>query len=203
MEVPMQRLSAPLARLTGIVVATLLSAAPLTAQQLRPHLFGSAGFEALYARDGSTFTPGYVGQLGVTWTAPARRVGWRVSAFGFQRQRDFAPLGSYTGSYRSAARLQILGLEGTATYALSRGRVRPYVLGGAGVYQSRLNEQFTEPSAGSATTARATQFNVGATAGLGLEVPIGRAHLFLESRYLLLSGSHEHHFGPLVLGLRL
>jgi hypothetical protein len=190
-------------RAVGLFALLTLCAGTLRAQERRLHVVAAGGLEALHTRDGSTFTPGYVGQLGLAWTSPASRLGWQVSAFGFQRERSFAPLGS-TSAYRSMARSRVYGLEGTLTYALSRGRVQPYVLGGAGLYRSELNERFADPVAGNLTTARAAQLEPGATVGFGLSMPVGRAQLFLESRYLLLGSrtSGGHHLVPLVVGFR-
>lgn len=113
-----------------------------------------------------------------------------------------------------------LGLVLLGTYALARGPVRPYLVGGVGVYRHWSATTYpTVELAGALTTPgyvppprvtqRTDERGVGASGGLGLSAAVGRVALFGEARLtvvpmLLLSdrpgvrGSQI----PLVLGVR-
>ena len=108
-------------------------------------------------------------------------------------------------------------LEADAKIDLTRGRVRPYVTSGLGLYHSvDVTEQNflcgpggasgaydCRQTAGRETKYRDVRVGVGLHAGLGVTAVLGRTHVFAELRSLSLSDAQNRMWRtPLMLGMR-
>lgn len=115
----------------------------------------------------------------------------------------------------ASRRSRAAGLLVLGSYALTRGPVRPYLLGGAGMYMLRAatTYRYYAVTASGARepdrTERVSDGGFGLSAGAGLAAPIGGVVVFGEARATLLPGSALSDTPgvrgtqlPLVLGVR-
>jgi hypothetical protein len=78
------------------------------------------------------------------------------------------------------------------------GNVHPYLLAGAGIYRHRLHGDDVSSAADDAVT------DFGLSAGLGLNVQVGRIGLFAEGRFHdVLADGDDLQYVPVTLGVRL
>ena len=78
------------------------------------------------------------------------------------------------------------------------GNVHPYLLAGAGIYRHRLHGDDVASAADDAVT------DFGLSAGLGLNVQVGRIGLFAEGRFHnVLADGDDLQYVPVTLGVRL
>lgn len=185
------------------LLLSLVLALPLAAQDARLRPFAALGLEAVYTVDGSEFTPGYVGQLGVAWRPTGGRWGARLLLSGQQRRHEFN---------LEANRSRIYGASLQATFGLgsSTGRLNPYLLAGVGGYRTETMERRIVPCGGEVCLA-VLEFSertlaagaLGLTGGLGLEFALGRVHLQAEAAFTRFTRSRaEPHVLPVTLGIR-
>lgn len=96
---------------------------------------------------------------------------------------------SYTGKSRSIAGIV------DASYSLNTiGRMRPYLLGGPGVYNTRAEQT---PAGG--TTATSSETSVGYNVGGGMNFPMIGHRAYLEARYQHVN---QAAWIPITLGIR-
>lgn len=158
----------------------------------RPRITVGAGLDG-FLRDGPAFTPQLALHAGYDFPLPrarARGFGLRLGADYTTRQygastarSDGVPVATIDRSGRS----QVFGAVLLGTYALAAGPIRPYALGGAGLYG--LTGVRREPAAlvSPGGTERVTRVSPALSGGLGLSWPIGAAALFGEARVTYLS----------------
>jgi len=187
--------------LTALVL--VIGAPNLGAQHARAHSSSSVIWSAGAGMSVPTgdLSNGAANGYHVQGTSSYRRLGWPISvrgelAFHQFGQKDFTVAGarpgqtiSYTGKSRSMAGIV------DASYSLNTvGRMRPYLLGGPGVYNTRA--ELTR-AGGTPTTSSDTK--VGMNVGGGMDFPLMGQRAFLEARY--------HHVDqaawiPITLGIR-
>lgn len=106
------------------------------------------------------------------------------------------------------------GLQGTATYALTKSRVQPYLLGGAGLF-AYSTSAYHAPTTGAdepwnparpAEGYHRAQFGPVFSVGTGLNVRLSRVTMFGESRmsrgYPLTMPLYSVNGSPLVIGFK-
>ncbi|HEU4588009.1 MAG TPA: outer membrane beta-barrel protein [Gemmatimonadales bacterium] len=175
---------------TGLVVAGLLMAGVGAAHAQSPVSFGLGG--------GATIPLGS--------TSDAVKTGWHGLALvqfkpagspvGFQIDGQYQELKSKAGL--TAGKTQLI--NGTANVVFSfpvaaETKVRPYLIGGGGVYNIKF-----KPSAGGASPS-STKF--GLNAGAGFDFALSGATIFVEGRYhnVFVTGS-DTKFIPITLGVK-
>jgi hypothetical protein len=122
--------------------------------------FEAAGIGAPYERAyGLSLQAGYLRQL--------RRVTLRIGATYFERNRELSTF---------AARPRAVGLNAELSYDLTSTRLRPYVLGGWGLYRLWSN---TYSSSGLRVVDQISPAMIG---GLGAHYRVGKVDLFGEAR---------------------
>jgi opacity protein-like surface antigen len=185
------------------LVLSLVLALPLAAQAARLRPFAALGLETVYTVDGSQFTPGYVGQLGVAWRPAVGRWGARLLLSGQQRRHEF-DLESNRSRIYGASLQATLGL-GSPTH-----RLNPYLVAGVGGYRTETFERRVVPC-GPGPCPAVLRFSertlaaaaLGLTGGVGLEFALGRVHLQAEAAFTRLTRSRaEPHVLPITLGVR-
>ncbi len=167
----------------GVAIAMLCAVAPLSAQSITQP-FASVGFGAPTGTLGDYSDPGLLANLGVTVTRPASALGWRAevvyAAFGAKRA-SFA-FGGEGFSVESKAR--VIGGLASATYALGSGDspTRPYVLGGLGIFSTRIEGTVTETGGGTFSDSE-SKTSPGLQLGGGVRFLLGGLNAFAEARY--------------------
>ena len=186
------------------------------AEPKTPRVLLAAGIDA-DGHAGSAYPPQLALHVGYQ-LAGGERVGG--SRFGLRAGLDFTASNAGPTSTRLDYPIQTRrsrGLGGVllGTYALTRGPVRPYLIGGGGVYVLRSSATyatFTYSPSGRPKPSpreRVNETHLGVTLGAGLSAPVRRVVLFGETRATImptailsdtpgLRGSQL----PIVLGVR-
>lgn len=125
------------------------------------------------------------------------RWGYRLDVAYHERSREVGPFGfgpvldePRTSYHRSVA----LTLD--VTYDLSGGGVRPYLVGGVGLYRASITRRYN-----SGERIDYSQLGLTLAPGVGLRIPLGRADAFAEWRLHLFSAPTRVMW-PLTFGLR-
>ena len=163
--------------LVGLVLA-VTSAATVSAQELRPAVFGAAAVANVYRTEDQNFgTKLNIGAgLGIEW----RRLGLDAE---LQRTLGLTPrtvqcglvnvpcVGSAREGFSSATML-----SGNVSYLFGGRRVRPYVTGSVGVLWTKSVNSLTIASDTSATLSEFSERDTGLAigAGAGVDVPLTR-----------------------------
>ena len=182
----------------GALAATLLAPAALRAQVSPGTTFAaSGGLTAPVGDLGDGAETGYHAQLTLAGRAPM------MGGSTFRIDGLYAGMGGKDGG--ADVKLWSVNLNIVFTAAMDRGGVRPYVLGGVGYYNTKLDAGIAESEA---------RNSVGFNGGGGLEFDLGQGlGAFLEVRYHhvldaferpLLLGSEKSaaQFVPVTIGLR-
>lgn len=116
------------------------------------------------------------------------------SRFGLRAGLDFTASNAESAALRlqgpyQTRRSRGLGVVLLGTYALTRGPVRPYLVGGGGVYAlhsvATYQRAYSEPGQPERKEV-ADGAHMGVSVGAGLSAPVGRVVLFGEARATLL-----------------
>ena len=166
------------------LMVLLAAAAPAHAQLGQRNALVAAGVEPQYTTDGGTFRPALTGSVALEWGAPARRLGVRGGLLGFR----------HTGA--SGSRLTLYGAEVLGTISMRRSGVRPYLLGGLGLYHASLEVP-------GAILVPFAEWQAGVSGGIGLGFPAGGVEPFIETRLLFMSSDRPiDTLLPIHFGLR-
>lgn len=156
-----------------------------------------------------------LGMLGVHWAWPSARISGRVELTHEEEStRRFA---AACVECASESTNRLTGVQLSGQLDLLRGPLRPYLVSGLGIFSSssrfRMNFSCTEHPVGfpecvvdpqwrSFGTARNTV--LGLHSGAGISLSLGRATIFGEGRYLLLSDGTMARRSrlPLLIGVR-
>lgn len=177
-------------RLPAVLLAGLLSAAPIAAQaQLRTSLSLAGGLSVPVQTLGDRVDAGYNGAVAVSLGAPLMPIGIRLEAGinGFNGRT--AGLLTYTDH-------RILTATANATVSLGAIGASPYLIGGVGAYQRRF-----QADAGTSSERTSGGYNAGA----GVRFPLGTLSTFIEARYHQMLGSAangtDYRFVPVTFGV--
>jgi len=187
----------------AFLLLSLVLALPLAAQDARLRPFAALGLEAVYTVDGSEFTPGYVGQLGLAWRPATGPWGARLLLSGQQRRHEFD---------MKSNRSRIYGASLQTTFALgsSTRRLNPYLVAGVGGYRTETLERRIVPCESEVCTGE-LRFSertlaagaLGLTGGVGLGFVLGQVPLHIEAAVTRFTRSRaEPHVLPVTLGVR-
>jgi opacity protein-like surface antigen len=206
-----------LRRRSAVLLAALVATtAPLLGAQARPEPAGrflvGGGLDP---RSGELDDGGARAlQLGYERRLGDSRFGLRLEGSRWSRTTRFDALvdGTLQSAFR-ARRIEAVSLLGTYRFG-SAGRVRPYALAGVGLQQSSVRTEtdwVVQPigipgGLGGRKVVLSPPRRVNAaayTGGLGLDVPLGRASLFLEGRATATpGGAGQAVLTPLTVGFR-
>jgi len=128
-------------------------------------------------------TGGLNAQLSALLGRPTGRLGLRADLAYFGAGRS-----TLGGQISPRADVYSLSLNGVVNLRPASARVRPYLIGGLGAYNSGLEA--------------GRSWSAGANAGLGTTVRVGGRELFAEARLHTLADSYPGSFLPLSLGVR-
>lgn len=191
-------------RFSVAVFALVLALPPSLAAQesSEPRFYIAGGFElAAVLHRPTIYAQGYSGpgfSLQGGYLRQFDRLGLRFGLAYYQREREvhyeafgpFPPIDDRTSSRTLAATFDV-------TYDLTRGSVRPYLIGGGALYGSSVwSARFEDGS-----RVHSNAWGVAMAPGLGLRFPLGKARAFTELRFNHFGG-HSHVFLPLSFGLR-
>lgn len=152
-----------------------VNASAQTASGVHVGVAAGPGAPAGDSRD--SFETGFNGSAFVNWIPPVSPVGLRVE--GMYQNMDIEP------QFGEAGDAEILaGLAG-AVIAPKTGTVKPYAVGGGGIY----NVDVDRPGIVSGGTNN-TEF--GWNAGGGVAFPLGKTNIFVEARYHSINSEGEN-----------
>ncbi len=193
---------------------------PAWAQVLGARVTAAGGMDAVLY-DGSTYTPSYVGQLGLEWRKSQSRGAFRLGVQHYQQNQRWGSeyLGNCGAQCSRSENYGVTGFTFDGTFDLSRGRIRPYVLSGIGIYRSsttnRANYQCPGPRGPfgalscTYTPDQTSEYSFATWApgwhsGLGLSASLGRTTLFTELRVMMLGtdGRQARGMVPLTFGVK-
>lgn len=140
---------------------------------------------------------GPAGQLGYEWRAPRSRFGIRLAAEYLGDPATTRPLYDWNANDLSPIGTERttggrFALSALTTFALSTGRVQPYLISGVMLQHERtdlrvtLTDPATAPFAigdgGRESTYKRRDFSLGFQGGLGVRARVGRSWLYTEIR---------------------
>ena len=207
MTPPLRPLALALGAAVGAAIAAAASPAPLAAQ-LPGIGFGVAlGTNLPAAKYDEGVKPGVVGNLfaELRFGAPVSLRGsllWSRSDIDNPLIRpvnsdNLPPVrsGDVTGD------VNLLGASADLTFELGRSVLRPYVVGGVGVYARRVAQDIAG-AADEFRNLRRTDTDVGYNGGAGFKLVLGPAALFVEGRYYSVRTKPDKtNFVPVTVGL--
>ena len=161
-------------------------AAPLQAQGAQFSLGGSVGVPLGDFDEGAKM--GFHGVAGVSFAPPTMPVGFQVDG-------NFAQFSTELDDLN----VRMLFATGNVVYnfkVAEASRLRPYLIGGLGVYNGKETGDAADPDAESTT-------DIGINAGAGFNVSAGAASLFVEGRFhSIFTDGNSTQFIPLTVGVR-
>lgn len=172
-------------RLLALLAASLLAAAPVSSHAQSISLAG--GLSQPNGDLGTGVSSGYNATLGLNFGAPLIPLGARIEA----GLNGFDYKGGTTGNVRI--------MDVTANGIFNMGM--PYLIGGLGYYNRRINETVA-PLGNVTDTQSAMGFNIGA----GVRLPLGTLSPFAEVRYHAMLGDKNKaanfKFIPITFGVQ-
>jgi hypothetical protein len=97
--------------------------------------------------------------------------------------------------------VNLLGASADLAFDLGRSMLRPYVVGGVGMYRRRVAQDIRGATE-EYRTLRRTDTDVGYNGGLGLKLALGVASVFAEARYYSVRTTPDRtNFVPVMVGL--
>lgn len=172
----------------SLAVAALISLGAHTAEAQQGLMFGVGGGATIpLGNFDDVAKTGWHGMAVVGYNSPSSPVGFRVD--GLYGENDFDASGGKT---------KLAGGLASAIYAFSTGgKARPYLIGGAGLFNVKASVNV----GGNTVEDSETKFAAGG--GLGLAFPIGSdSRLFLEGRYVsVFTDTRSTSFIPLTVGV--
>lgn len=197
-------------------LALVLLPCAVSAQVMGARVTVGGGMDAVLY-DGSKYVPGYVGQLGLDWRVGSRGA-LRLGLMRYQQNRtdSDAFVGGCSAECVGTRNYGLTGLTFDGTFDLSKGRLRPYLLSGVGLYRNTVttgsNYSCTYEGFMATTctyTGQTQEFGTttlagGLHSGLGLSVPMRNLTLFTEGRIAIVAtdGRNPRGLIPIVFGLK-
>jgi hypothetical protein len=205
-----------MSRIVVIAAALALTLpASASAQILGARVTAAGGIDAIL-KDGSTYVPTYVGQMGLEWRQPDARGALRLGLMHYRQNRDYDMSQlqyGCTSACRDIDRFRLTGITFDGSFDLTRTRFRPYLVSGLGVYRRsrssirnyQCDGSVTPPcAAGPATEYRKLSNTAALHSGLGFASTFNRVTVFTELRVMLLADGQSGYQGmvPLTLGVK-
>lgn len=97
--------------------------------------------------------------------------------------------------------VDLIGASADVTLGASSGVIRPYAIGGVGVYRRRVSQD-VEGAVEEFQALRRSETDVGFNGGLGLRLALGGLSAFAEARYYSVASTPERtNFIPITVGI--
>jgi hypothetical protein len=180
------------------IPATAQVSSDTTKQPSSPRIYFAGGVEL----GPGIFVPGLRrGELSLEagYTRRVSRLGLRLGLGYYERTSEYGPTSTRDGTFAfphvlSESRTIAANLD--VTYDLTRTRIRPYVVGGVGLYQSRVSTSYDGSPRGTFSA-----FGGALKPGLGLRFPLRNTQAFTELRFHMFPG-HSRVVLPLTFGIQ-
>lgn len=105
------------------------------------------------------------------------------------------------GDYDVRGDVDLIGASADVTLGMTSGVLRPYVVGGVGVYRRRVSQD-VEGAVEEFRNLRESETDIGFNGGLGLRLAFAGIGLFAEARYYSVSSEPERtNFVPITVGV--
>lgn len=203
------------------LAAAALATAPAQAQSVtdtRTTMFTLGGGVSFPQGDALEETnTGFVAVGGLTFRPATLPMAFRLEAmytrFGLDEVSISDPEGSL--SFDGSVGIAAATINAVAGSAASPSGLRPYVIGGVGVYNVNrdFDIEFSGGEGGGAISGSEDETAFGLNGGAGLDFPLGRLRGFIEARYHFVltdfgdpefeeEGGQRTSFVPIVFGLR-
>lgn len=200
------------ARAALAVASLALVAAPAAAHAqlggVNPFSFGVSGGALVPLGDfGRSAKTGYVVDGLVALRVPTLPVSFRAEV-GYARNDlkagVFDDFGNTGGANVSAYSRMLFGTANVILpFAPPASPVRPYLIGGVGVYNVRVTGTVSLPGQGSVTANSPSQSKFGLNGGAGVEIPLSGISVFGEVRYTsVFTQNGNTNFLPIKVGVR-
>ena len=172
----------------SLAVASLglfaLSASTSSAQSAKPISFGiSAGASIPVSDFGDVYQTGYNGTVSLGFNSPGSPLGLRVDGM-YNKFTDRNDLLVSRPDYA------IMGANANLVYALPGVGIRPYLIGGAGIYGQKPDVD------GAKNTT-----DWGLNGGIGASFPLSGFTTFIEARYHRIMSDNPTSFIPVTFGI--
>ena len=103
--------------------------------------------------------------------------------------------------YNVSGDVDLVGASADITYGASGGVIRPYLIGGIGVYRRRVSQDI-EGAVDEFRSLRDSETDVGFNGGLGVRLSLGGLAAFAEARYYSVSTQPDRtNFIPITVGV--
>ncbi|HEY9516766.1 MAG TPA: outer membrane beta-barrel protein [Gemmatimonadaceae bacterium] len=103
--------------------------------------------------------------------------------------------------YNVTGNVDLVGASLDLTLGRTQGVIRPYVVGGVGVFRRRVSQDI-EGAVNEFNDLRRNDTDVGFNGGVGLRLSLGGAAVFAEARYYSVATEPDRtNFVPVVIGL--
>jgi Outer membrane protein beta-barrel domain len=189
----------------GVALVALAAASPLAAQKAGVGFGGSIGANVPNGDFSDGAKTGLVanGFVGIG----TGRVGLRGELFWSRSDLDNAVIRKVgnavlpsDGIGNVSGNVNLVGASANLVFALSQSIVKPYVIGGVGVYRRRVAQDIGG-TIDEFRSLRDTQTDVGYNGGVGISIGGVGPSLFLEARYVSVATSPDKtKFVPVVIG---
>ena len=146
-----------------VVTATALALTASVAAAQRPQLSLGGGTSLPTGDLGDATAAGWHGQISMGYRPPMFPLGFRVDG-------GYHDLGGETVGARRGSDFRAISVTGNVVLEAPTMAVRPYVIGGAGLYNTKLQ-------------GLASRNNVGLNGGVGLKFRLMDLESFVEARY--------------------
>jgi hypothetical protein len=155
----MKRISSTLIALAAMAITASTS----SAQSTKPVSLGISAGAAIPVSDiGNDYSTGYNGTVSLMFNSPGSPIGFRVDGmYNNMSGQDFTGFPA----------IKIMSANANVVYALPGVGIRPYLIGGAGVYT--VQEDFS---------GAPTQNKLGLNGGIGASFPLSGFNTFVEAR---------------------
>jgi len=182
-------------RLPKIVAVSIFASIILSAQAAgqKTYALGIGGGAAIpVGKLSNTQVTGFNGIIALALGAPDLPIGVRFDGIynNFSRKKVISAQGSATNTYG----FRIAGIIANVVYAFPGTSVKSYIVGGGGLYNTKLD-----------VAGSKSENHAGLNAGAGLTFGLGPIGSFIESRYHLISREPTKggviHFVPITFGL--
>jgi hypothetical protein len=182
-------------RLPKIVAVSIFASIILSAQAAgqKTYALGIGGGAAIpVGKLSNTQVTGFNGIIALALGAPDLPIGVRFDGIynNFSRKNVISAQGSVTNTYG----FRIAGIIANVVYAFPGTSVKSYIVGGGGLYNTKLD-----------VAGSKSENHAGLNAGAGLTFGLGPIASFIESRYHFISREPTKggviHFVPITFGL--
>ena len=177
----------------AVISVAALSATTASAQSSKAVSIGISGGAAIPVGDlGDFYSTGYNGTLSLMFRSYGSPIGLRIDGmYNKMSPKDDAPI-----EFDAVDGVVIMGANANLVYNLPGTGMTPYLIGGAGVYNLKLDlEGSNDPD---------SRNKFGVNGGIGAAFPLSGFNAFIEARYHhVFTDDNATQFIPVVFGISL